>query len=102
MLPKKCIDDIDNSIAIRAKNLRKYYLCHGRDIIAIDGIDLTIHTGEHICIVGKSGSGKSTLTRIICGIETPSSGTVELFGNDPRCLLHCSRIEYSKTIQLIR
>lgn len=47
---------------------------------AVDGIDLTIRDGEFFSLLGPSGSGKTTCLRLIGGFETPSSGTVHLYG----------------------
>ncbi len=46
------------------------------------GIDFTAETGEFICLLGPSGCGKSTLLRCIAGLETITSGTVEIGGRD--------------------
>ena len=46
----------------------------------LHGIDLEIGQGETFGLIGESGSGKSTLARIITGLQTPSTGSVELFG----------------------
>jgi ABC-type polar amino acid transport system ATPase subunit len=46
----------------------------------LHGVDLTIHTGEHIVIFGPSGSGKSTLLRTINLLEEPTEGSVRLLG----------------------
>jgi ATP-binding cassette subfamily F protein 3 len=46
------------------------------DVTVFSGIDLTIHRGEKIALVGVNGAGKSTLSRILSGIEAPSSGQV--------------------------
>ncbi|TIR63159.1 MAG: ATP-binding cassette domain-containing protein, partial [Mesorhizobium sp.] len=43
-------------------------------------IDLQIDRGETFGLIGESGSGKSTLARIVTGLQTPSEGSVELFG----------------------
>ena len=88
--------------AVAVKELCKQYECRGRLINALSGIDLSIHGGEHVCVIGRSGSGKSTLTRMICGIEMPSSGVVEVFGKNPVDMLQRDRTHYSKTIQLVR
>lgn len=48
----------------------------------LDGIDLTIHQGEHIGIIGPNGAGKSTLARIIAGLSAPDDGTVTLLGHE--------------------
>jgi NitT/TauT family transport system ATP-binding protein len=51
-----------------------------RQVVAVDGIDLTVHTGELVCIVGASGCGKSTLLNIVGGLEQHDDGTVTVDG----------------------
>ncbi|BEL02905.1 ABC transporter ATP-binding protein [Actinoplanes sichuanensis] len=51
-------------------------------VTALDGIDLDIHAGEFVAIVGRSGSGKSTLLNIIGTLDRPTSGTVHIAGQD--------------------
>ncbi|MEU6718014.1 ABC transporter ATP-binding protein [Nonomuraea sp. NPDC046802] len=46
----------------------------------IRGVDLTVHPGERLAVVGPSGAGKTTLSRLLAGIETPTSGTVTVGG----------------------
>jgi len=48
---------------------------------ALKGVDMEVHYGEVHCLVGENGSGKSTLIRIISGVESPESGTIEMNGN---------------------
>lgn len=52
----------------------------GRPVLA--GVDFTATRGEVVCLVGKNGEGKTTLMRSLCGIARPSSGMVELDGED--------------------
>lgn len=51
-------------------------------VSALHGIDLTINRGDRVAIMGPSGSGKSTLLNLICGLDDPTSGTVEFDGED--------------------
>ncbi len=46
----------------------------------LDGVNLTVKTGEKVGIIGSNGSGKSTLLKLICGILRPTSGTVDVRG----------------------
>jgi ABC-type glutathione transport system ATPase component len=47
---------------------------------ALQGVDLQVHAGEVVALVGQSGSGKTTLARIVLGLEEPTSGSIELEG----------------------
>ena len=51
-------------------------------VMAVDGVDLTVHEGEFFSLLGPSGSGKTTCLRLIAGFEQPTSGTVYLHGED--------------------
>ena len=46
------------------------------------GVSLTVHRGEKVALLGKSGSGKSTLLNLIGGLDSPTSGTIEVQGRD--------------------
>jgi putative spermidine/putrescine transport system ATP-binding protein len=52
------------------------------DVVAVDGVDLTIEDGEFFSLLGPSGSGKTTVLRMIAGFETPTAGAILLAGND--------------------
>lgn len=67
---------------IELKDIYKIYYMGDEEVRANDGINLTIHKGEFVAIVGKSGSGKSTLMNIIGALDVPTSGTYHLGGND--------------------
>ena len=64
--------------AVHVTGLRKRY----GDVIALDGIELSVREGEFFTLLGPSGSGKTTLLRLIAGFETPSAGRIELAGRD--------------------
>ncbi|MCE1178157.1 MAG: ABC transporter ATP-binding protein [Micrococcales bacterium] len=67
--------------AIRLSALRKEFPGHP-PVVAVDSIDLDIAAGEFFSMLGPSGSGKTTVLRMIAGFEEPTSGTVELAGDD--------------------
>lgn len=64
--------------AITTKNLSKTFRDEGGTVFAIKDINLTISQGEFFVLVGPSGSGKSTLLRMICGLDTPTHGTITM------------------------
>jgi NitT/TauT family transport system ATP-binding protein len=55
-----------------------------RELVALQGIDLSVRRGEFVSIIGPSGCGKSTLLRIIGGLQAPSRGRVVVDGGPPR------------------
>ena len=63
-------------------NLVKIYKIADLEVVALQGLDLTVDEGEFIAIVGASGSGKSTLLNILGGLDTPSAGGVSVSGFD--------------------
>ncbi len=66
---------------IYIKDLVKNYYVGNQVVRALRGIDLEIHKGEYVAIMGPSGSGKSTLMNILGALDTPTSGTYKLNGN---------------------
>jgi len=63
-----------------------FTLSRGRTLQALDAVDLQIAEGEFVAIIGPSGCGKSTVLRLAAGLDTPTNGTVEIFGAAPRTL----------------
>lgn len=51
---------------------------------ALDGLTLSLHAGEVVALLGPNGAGKSTAVRLMLGLAGPTSGTVRIFGGDPR------------------
>lgn len=50
-------------------------------VTALEDIELDIHAGEVVALVGDNGAGKSTLVKVLAGVHQPTSGTIEYFGN---------------------
>ncbi len=61
-------------------SLVKIYKTKDIEVMALQGLDLTVNRGEMLSVIGKSGSGKSTLMNIIGGLETPSAGRITVDG----------------------
>src|SRR6478672_895753 len=49
---------------------------------AVDGLDLTVRTGEFYCLLGPNGAGKTTTLRMVAGLLAPDQGTISVFGID--------------------
>jgi putative ABC transport system ATP-binding protein len=67
---------------IELKNVTKTYHLGDEVLNALDDVSLSIQAGDFVAITGPSGSGKSTLANIIGGLDRPSSGGVQVDGND--------------------
>ncbi|MEY2472881.1 MAG: sulfate/thiosulfate transport system ATP-binding protein [Actinomycetota bacterium] len=69
-------------MAIAARNVTKRF----GDFVALDDVSVTIPGGSLTALLGPSGGGKSTLLRVIAGLESPDSGSVEIEGTDATAL----------------
>lgn len=67
---------------LRCEGVRKVYGSGGSQVMALNGIDLSVERGEFVAIVGASGSGKSTLLHILGSVDRPTDGTVTIDGTD--------------------
>jgi len=64
------------AVSVTLQGIRKAYQGRGERLLAVDGISMTIQSGEFVAMVGPSGCGKSTLLMLIAGLIPPTDGTV--------------------------
>ena len=74
-------------VMIEIKNVAKWY----GEVVALSGVTATIGPGL-TSLLGPNGAGKSSLIRILCGLTTPSQGTVRVIGKDPRTALDVRKV----------
>src|SRR5690349_24619710 len=67
-----------NKLVISIKGLEKSF----GDNKVLRGIDLDVHKGENVVVLGRSGTGKSVLIKIIAGLLKPDKGTVKVLGEE--------------------
>ena len=67
---------------VQIRDLFKIFAHGDSEVIALDGINLDIHPGEFVALMGPSGSGKSTLLNILAGIDRPTRGQCLVLGED--------------------
>ena len=81
------MQDASDELIFRAEGLSKTYRMGDVEVHALRGVDLKLHTGEFVVMLGPSGSGKSTLLNILGGLDVPSGGRMWYYGED---LTHAS------------
>jgi peptide/nickel transport system ATP-binding protein len=83
---------------IEIENLNVTYRAKGREIRAVDGVNLTVARRESYGLVGESGSGKSTILRAICGLAPVTGGTIRIGGK----VIASPRVKaFSRQVQMV-
>lgn len=81
---------------IQAEGLVKIYKTKETEVLALQGLDLTVETGELTALIGNSGSGKSTFLNMIGGLDRPSAGTLLVGGKNLFTMTEKELVEYKR------
>lgn len=81
---------------IEVRNLTRSYSDGESALVACNGVDLSVKSGEILCIMGASGSGKSTLLRLLGGLDVPTEGEVMALGESLSSLTVESRASFRR------
>ncbi len=84
-------DPVSASTVIQCEKLAKTYAEGKLRTPVFDGLDLAVHAGETVAIVGASGAGKSTLLHLLGGLDTPTAGEVFVSGQKMSALSNAAR-----------
>ncbi|MBR4111452.1 MAG: ATP-binding cassette domain-containing protein [Ruminiclostridium sp.] len=95
-MPQKVLLAPPENVMVRCDNLVKIYKTTEVEVMALQGLDLTVERGEIMGIVGASGSGKSTLLNMLGGLDKPSAGSLFIDGKDMLKLGDQELIEYKR------
>jgi len=79
-------------------NLVRIYQSDGIEVQALQGLDLLVHEGEMVAIVGASGSGKSTLLQVLAGVDVPTAGRAWVAGHDLLDMSRSERVHYRRSL----
>ena len=91
-----------NEVLVKADHLCKYFkLGGGRMLHAVEDVNLEIHRGETLGLVGESGCGKSTLGRTMMGIYQPTKGKLVYGGKEVKLADKKERLAFAKKAQII-
>jgi len=71
---------VTDRVFLECRGLGKTFKIRGREVRAVEAVDLTVHCGERVVLRGESGAGKSTLLGLLAGLERPSAGTIAVDG----------------------
>lgn len=89
--------DVPEDVMIECDGLVKIYKTKDIEVLALQGLDLTVRRGELMAIIGNSGSGKSTFLNMIGGLDRPSAGKLYVDGKDLFQLTEEELVDYKRS-----
>lgn len=92
---------MEKEVLLELKDVKTFFKVNGGILKAVNGVNLTLHKGETIGLVGESGCGKTTLGRTIMRLYKPNEGTVNFKGKDIWKYNKKERFQYTKEVQMI-
>lgn len=92
---------MEKEVLLELKDVKTFFKVNGGILKAVNGVNLTLHKGETIGLVGESGCGKTTLGRTIMRLYKPNEGTVTFKGKDIWKYNKKERFQYTKDVQMI-
>ncbi|MCD2497720.1 ABC transporter ATP-binding protein [Microbacterium nymphoidis] len=81
---------------ILCEGVVRIFTAQGIEVQALQGLNLTVDTGEMVALVGASGSGKSTLLGILAGLDAPTAGVAQVAGHDLTTMRRAERLAYRR------
>lgn len=87
---------MDETIMIQADGLVKIYKSKETEVLALQGLDLTVSEGELTALIGNSGSGKSTFLNMIGGLDRPSAGKLMVDGQNLFTMTEKQLVSYKR------
>ena len=96
--PAQETSDIDPKKIIVCEDLVKIYKTEESEVLALQGLELTVDRGELMAIIGNSGSGKSTFLNMIGGLDRPSAGRLFVDGRNLFKMTERELVEYRKSV----
>lgn len=85
-----------SEIMVQADNLVKIYKTKDIEVVALQGLDLTVEKGEFMAIIGSSGSGKSTFLNMLGGLDRPSAGKLFVDGKNLFTMTEKELVDYKR------
>lgn len=86
-----------SDVIIQADNLVKIYRTEDIEVVALQGLDLSVERGEMMAIIGSSGSGKSTFLNMLGGLDRPSAGKLYVDGRNLFSMTEKELVEYKRS-----